>query len=64
MQATAVLTYLGRGNESGTSFNLSLGLLGSLGRMFSGLSSNKGVPGLELSPDSFPLKTVTSMELW
>lgn len=56
---------LGRGNERGPSFNLSLGaLLGSLGRIFSGLSSNKGVPGLELSPDSFPLKTVTSIELW
>lgn len=55
---------LGRGSERGPSFNLSLGaLLGSLGRMFSGLSSNKGVPGLELSPDSFPLRTVTSIEL-
>lgn len=56
---------LGRGNDSGPSFSLSLGaLLGSLGMMFSGLSSNNGVPGLELSPDSFPLRTVTSIELW
>lgn len=53
--------YLGRGSERGTSFNRSRGLLGSVGKMFSGLSSNKGVPGLELSPDSFPLRTVTSL---
>lgn len=52
---------LGKGSDRGMSFNRSRGLLGSVGKMFSGLSSNKGVPGLELSPDSFPLRTVTSL---
>jgi len=56
---------LGSGSEMGPSLlSLSRGIRrGSLGGRFSGRSSKSGVPGRELSPDSFPLSTVTSLLL-